>query len=142
MTAPIVTMVIASIVFLVFLALGEKVKDEIRTVALVVSFVVFLVGIKWIVDINTRRNKIIGENNACLLRMVHITRAVEKYNKNRVSLMEDLDVNKLIENKYLKAEEINKGCEYSNDGDLAAGGTVVCKKHGSGKDILERLNKI
>ena len=101
-----------------------------------------MVGIKWIIDINVKRNQIIGENNACLLRMVHITRAVENYNKNRVSFMENLDVNKLVEHKFLNPNEINKGCVYGNDGDLAAGGTVICKKHGSGKEILERLNKL
>ena len=78
-----------------------------------------------------------ARDKACFSNQRVIQGAVEMYNMDVPTMMHQLDLKILIEEKYLKSEpsKPETTCEYTNVGDLAANGFVICKYHGD----VERL---
>ena len=69
----------------------------------------------------------------CIMNVRKIMGAVEMYNLDHTEMMSKLNLDKLVENGYLKT--IPKGpereCEYFSVGDLTKNGHIECKKHGT-----------
>lgn len=75
---------------------------------------------------------------ACHSNVRVIQGAVEMYNMDVATMMHQLDLKILIEEKYLKSEpsKPETSCEYKNVGDLAANGFVICKYHGDVEHLV------
>ena len=58
--------------------------------------------------------------------------AVEMYNLDNSVMMTQLDIQKLVEGKYLYSEphKPETGCSYYSEGDLTQDGKIKCKLHG------------
>ena len=69
---------------------------------------------------------------ACFSNQRVIQGAVEMYNMDVATMMQQLDTKILVEGNYLKSEpsKPDTTCEYTNIGDLSGYGFVFCKYHG------------
>lgn len=73
-----------------------------------------------------------SREKACFSNIRVLTGAVEMYNMDCPQMMNKLDMNKLVETKYLKAPIIGpeKECEYLTEGDMTGNGYIYCANHG------------
>ena len=68
--------------------------------------------------------------------------AVEMYNMDKEKMMEVLDIDTLIKEKYVKPiTKPETSCEYYAIGDLSVDGEVACKEHGSISNPNEKYVK-
>ena len=86
-----------------------------------------------------------SREKACFSNIRILTGAVEMYNMDCPQKMDKLDMNKLVETKYLKAPITGpeKECEYITEGELTGNGYIYCTNHGDierhkQKEIEER----
>ena len=81
-----------------------------------------------------------GKEKACFSNIRVLTGAVEMYNMDISPMMEKLDMQKLVETKYIKSIIIGpeKECEYLTEGNLAENGFIYCVNHG---DIERKKTK-
>ena len=68
----------------------------------------------------------------CYSNLRVIQGAVEMYNMDIKTMMTDLDIERLIEGKYLKEKPRSPRpeCRYFSDGDLTDTGEICCEIHG------------
>ena len=75
-----------------------------------------------------------GLRKACYSNISVILGAVEMYNMDHYSaMMTELDIQKLVDGKYLKNEPSKPypGCSYYSEGDLTEDGMIKCRLHGN-----------
>lgn len=80
---------------------------------------------------NFRKARESARQKACYSNLRVILGAIEMYNMDNSSMMDDLSVAKLVSGKYLKAEPVppETHCSYLGSG-IIENGRVWCKYHG------------
>ncbi len=104
----------------------------IRLAELMIVFAI--IGILAAISVpNFRKAREQARHKACYANIRVIQGAVEMYNMDNEQMMSNLDLNKLVQGKYLKSHVSlpEQGCRYENRGNLAAGGYVYCRLHGA-----------
>jgi competence protein ComGC len=82
---------------------------------------------------NFRKSREQARDKACFANLRVLTGAVEMYNMDTDNPMNNLDIDQLVQKKYLKAKPYppESGCRYLSHGNLAEDGYVYCQLHGS-----------
>ena len=81
---------------------------------------------------NFKRARESAREKACFSNIRVLQGAVEMYNLDNETMMESLEIDKLVKGKYLR--DVPQGpepdCEYYSDGNLTNDGEVACRRHG------------
>ena len=74
-----------------------------------------------------------ARKNACYSNIRVMLGAVEMYNMDNSVMMTELDIQKLVDGKYLKNEpsKPDPDCSYYSEGDITKDGLIKCRKHGN-----------
>ena len=127
----ITVIIIRSIIILLFLYLFIYTQNKSKSRALcVVLLLYFLFNLACIPS--HRGNHSHNPQKDCRTNIRVIESAVEMYNMDSSSIMNNLDIDILIKGHYLKEKPIepDKNCEYFIEGDLSKDGYVYCARHG------------
>ena len=81
-----------------------------------------------------------SREKACFSNIRVISGAVEMYNMDHSVMMTNLDINALVQERYLKSAVTGpeKECEYLTEGDLTEDGYIYCKLHGDIGKLKEK----
>ena len=81
-----------------------------------------------------------SRQKACFSNIRVLIGAVDMYNMDHKIMMTKLDLNALIQEKYLKGtfSGPEKECEYLTEGDLTNNGYIYCKIHGDIEGLKEK----
>jgi hypothetical protein len=76
----------------------------------------------------------------CLYNIRELQGAVEMYNMDNTPMMTELDLKRLLEEKYIKIiPTVNySDCKYTSKGDLTDNGEICCELHGSMSEITQK----
>ncbi len=97
---------------------------------------------------NFRKAREQARDKACFVNQRVLTGSVEMYNMdNPENPMVSLNIDQLLDGKYMKSRPTypERGCQYLNNGNLAAGGYIYCRLHGSpdaGRAGYEAKNEV
>ncbi|EKD83444.1 MAG: hypothetical protein ACD_39C00674G0001, partial [uncultured bacterium] len=82
---------------------------------------------------NFRKAREQARDKACMANIRVLTGAVEMYNMDNSQGMQQLNMELLLKNKYLKSRIIGSesGCYYKAEGNLNEGGEIYCELHGT-----------
>lgn len=95
--------------------------------------VVMVIGILAAMAVpNFRKAREQSRHKACYANQRVLLGAVEMYNMDNPVLMRDLDIERLVQGKYLKGgiSKPELGCNYASVGDLTGSGKISCTLHG------------
>ena len=76
----------------------------------------------------------------CRSNIHYLQGAVEMYNMDNTPMMTELDLKRLLEEKYIKIiPTVNySDCKYTSKGDLTDNGEICCELHGSMSEITQK----
>ena len=76
--------------------------------------------------------RVSARDKACFSNIRVIQGAVEMYNMDKNEYMKTLDIDLLVESKYLEGKPYppEVDCQYLSEGNLAEDGKIYCKHHG------------
>ena len=82
---------------------------------------------------NFRKAREQSRHKACYANMRVLLGAVEMYNMDNQKQMSSLQVDRLVNGKYLKSRMTGpeSGCRYESRGNLSEGGYIMCRLHGT-----------
>jgi len=110
--------------------LGVSVKQTENEQILVGTAVVGVLAAIAIPNFKKARDN--ARKNACLANQRVLLGATEMYNMDNEKMLHELNIQALLDGKYLKSAPVcPDGGTYSADGDLAENGRIKCNVHGS-----------